>query len=171
MTGRRRAATASVLFTVFGGPGIVLVLVPWLITGYRLPAKAHVAAGVMMIAAGLVPLVESVCRFVVVGRGALIPAVPTEHLVVSGFYRYVRNPMYVGVLTALGGEAVLFWSRGMAVEWLIVAAAFELFVRGDEERRLRRTFHEEYAEFCRNVPRWIPQTRPWRGGAPTATRT
>ena len=66
----------------------------------------------MLILAGLTPGLESVRRFIYVGRGTLMPVAPPEHLVVSGFYRYVRNPMYVGVMVALTGEAILFWNRG-----------------------------------------------------------
>lgn len=161
----RRSIAASVLFTLFGGPGILLVLVPWLLTRFRLPAHlppARTAFAAVSIAAGLVPLLESTIRFVATGRGSLVPLVPTEHLVVTGFYRFVRNPMYIGVFFTLAGEALLFWDRGLEVELLVISICMHLFVRFYEEQKLSRMFGEDYLLFCRNVPRWIPRLTPWR---------
>jgi protein-S-isoprenylcysteine O-methyltransferase Ste14 len=89
--------------------------------------------------------------------------VPTEHLVVSGLYRYVRNPMYVGVGLALAGEALLFWSRHIVIELAIAAVVMDIFVRFYEEPKLTSTFGEEYRRYQRHVGRWIPRVRPWRG--------
>jgi protein-S-isoprenylcysteine O-methyltransferase Ste14 len=116
-----------------------------------------------LIAAGTTPLIESIWRFVQVGRGTLMPAVPTEHLVVSGLYRFVRNPMYVGVLTALAGEALLFARRSMVIYWMVVATTIHLFVLLYEERTLSKRYGEEFEEFKRNVPRWLPRLTPWKG--------
>ena len=162
MASLRRSIVASVLFTVFGGPGIVLVLLPWEITRFRVVPGWNVAAGWLLIAVGLLPLLESIGRFIFVGRGALVPIVPTEQLVVSGLYRYVRNPMYVGVTLALAGEALLFWSSGMVIELTIVAAAFDMFVHFYEEPKLMRTFGDEYLRYHREVRRWFPRRKPWK---------
>lgn len=164
MASFRRSIVASVLFTLFGGPGIVLVLIPWLITRFRIPTDLppeHLVAGPILIVIGLVPLLESIARFVWAGRGALVPNVPTEHLVVSGLYRFVRNPMYVGVLIAILGETLLLWNRGMLLEFFAVAVAFQLFVQFYEEPRLLRTFSIEYVRYRQNVPRWLPRLTPW----------
>ena len=164
----RRSVIVSVLFVVFGGPGILLVLVPWSVTGFRLPADQpwwQVAGCVVAIVGGLMPLLESVWRFVAVGRGTLVPAVPTEHLVVSGLYAYVRNPMYMGVLTVIAAEAALFRSSSLLVELAAAWIGFELFVRFFEEPKLARTFGEEYEAYRRNVRRWVPRLRAWRGTA------
>ena len=153
------------LFTLFGGPGILLVLVPWWVTHFRVPASEpswQVIACGALILGGLIPLLESMWRFVVVGRGTLVPAVPTEHLVISGLYAYVRNPMYLGVLTVVAAEAVLFRSRSLLNELLEAWIAIELFVRFYEERRLARTFPEEYANYRNHVRRWLPRITPWR---------
>ena len=163
MASLRRSIVASVLFTLFGGPGILLALLPWEFTRFRVVPGWNEAVGWALIVLGLVPLMESIGRFIVVGRGALVPVVPTEHLVVSGLYRFVRNPMYVGVTLVLAGEALLFWSRGVAIELAWVAVAVHLFVSFYEEPRLTRTFGEEYQNYQRHVRRWIPRLTPWNG--------
>jgi protein-S-isoprenylcysteine O-methyltransferase Ste14 len=109
-------------------------------------------------------------RFIIVGRGTLVPTTPTVHLVVSGLYRYVRNPMYVGVLTAVLGEAVLFGSRFMIEYFAIVFAGFHLFVCFYEEPTLTRTYPEEYPRYRRHVRRWLPRLSPWNGGDSSSIR-
>ena len=161
----RRSVVVSILFTLFGGPGILLVLVPWLVTGFRVPAAVprwQVLLCVLLIAGGLVPLFESMWRFIAVGRGTLVPTVPTEHLVVSGLYAYVRNPMYLGVLTVLAAQAALLRSRDLLIEFAAAWLAVGLFVRFYEERRLAHTFPEEYALYRKHVRRWLPRLSPWR---------
>jgi protein-S-isoprenylcysteine O-methyltransferase Ste14 len=162
----RRNVIVSVLFTLFGGPGFVLVYLPFWITRFRIPAGEPcwqtLVAGAL-IAAGLGPLLDSICRFIYAGRGTLMPTVPTEHLVVSGMYRYVRNPMYTGVLFALAGEVILFESRRLAVYAAVVWFAVHLFVRFYEEPTLARRYGDEFSTFRRNVPRWLPRLRAWKG--------
>jgi len=157
----------SILFTVFGGPGIVLVYLPFWLTRFRVPAGEtwwQIAIAGVLIAAGVTPLIESARRFIYAGRGTLVPTTPTEHLVVSGFYRYVRNPMYVGVLIALAGETVLFERRVMVAYLAIVWLATHLFVCFYEEPTLTRRYGDEYLRFKLNVPRWLPRLKPWTGG-------
>jgi protein-S-isoprenylcysteine O-methyltransferase Ste14 len=149
---------------IFGGPGLVIVYLPFTITRWRRVPEAGWLSflAFFLIALALLPLLESVIRFVRVGRGTLLPMVPTQVLVVSGFYRYVRNPMYVGVLSAIAGEAILFLSWRLAVYWCGVFALFNLFVLFYEEPKLSKTYGPQYEQFCRNVPRWIPRLTPWR---------
>lgn len=161
----RKSVVVSVLFTLFGGPGILLLLVPWLVTHFRIPTTEPLWQAVgcgAIVACGLVPLLESIWRFIVVGRGSLVPTVPTEHLVVSGLYAYVRNPMYVGVMTILGAETLLFRSTGLLIEFAVTWLGIELFVRFFEEPELARTYPEEYANYRKHVRRWLPRLRPWR---------
>ena len=165
MASLRRSVIVSILFTVFGGPGIVLVFLPLWITRFRIPAGEPLIQAVLaaaLIVLGLVPLLESIRRFILVGRGTLAPPVPTEHLVVSGLYRYVRNPMYVGVLVALGGETLLFWSRSMAIYTVLVGLGFHLFVRLYEERTLAHRHPADYLRYKSHVPRWLPRLTPWQ---------
>jgi protein-S-isoprenylcysteine O-methyltransferase Ste14 len=167
MESSRRNGIVSVLFVLFGGPAIVLVYVPFWITRFRIPLGEpswQIVIAAALIVPGLLPALESMKRFVVVGRGTLVPAVPTKHLVVTGMYRYVRNPMYVGILTALAGETLVFRSRDLAVLTVFFWLATHLFVCFYEERTLTRRYGDEYLRFQRHVPRWLPRLRPWNGG-------
>jgi protein-S-isoprenylcysteine O-methyltransferase Ste14 len=90
-----------------------------------------------------------------------MPAAPTERLVVGGFNRFVRNPMYVGLLTAILGQALLFDSPWLVlyavIGWIVTAS----FVHWYEEPTLVRAYGEQYEEYRRNVPAWTPRLRPW----------
>jgi protein-S-isoprenylcysteine O-methyltransferase Ste14 len=165
MASFRRNIVVSVLFTVFGGPGILLVYLPLWITRFHIPSAEppwQKLLGAALIFAGLTPLLDSIRRFIYVGRGTLVPGVPTERLVVTGLYRYVRNPMYVGVLVALAGEAALFGSRDLAILAALAWMGFHLFVRFHEEPALARSYPEDFPEYQRHVPRWLPRWTPYR---------
>ncbi|HUN86271.1 MAG TPA: isoprenylcysteine carboxylmethyltransferase family protein [Terracidiphilus sp.] len=168
MSSLRRNIAISALFTLFGGPALVLGYIPWTITRYRIPAAqspAQILLAALIILAGLIPLLESILRFIFVGRGTLVPLAPPRHLVVSGLYRRVRNPMYVGVLTSISGEALLFRNRDMLIYLAIVALAMHLFVCLYEEPKLARSFPVEYARYKLHVSRWIPRFTPWKPSA------
>jgi protein-S-isoprenylcysteine O-methyltransferase Ste14 len=95
------------------------------------------------------------------GHGTPAPIAPPERLVAVGFYRYVRNPMYVGFFVGWAGLWVVFgranWPALTVA--LLVVAGVALFVQLYEEPTLRRMFGAEYKEYCRNVPRWFPRIR------------
>ncbi|HTS11929.1 MAG TPA: isoprenylcysteine carboxylmethyltransferase family protein [Candidatus Limnocylindrales bacterium] len=97
------------------------------------------------------------------GRGTPAPMIPPRRLVVVGFYRYVRNPMYVGFITGWISLWVIFGRMSLAAlaVALIAVVGVASFVRLYEEPTLRGTFGAQYNEYCRNVPRWIPRIRPW----------
>jgi protein-S-isoprenylcysteine O-methyltransferase Ste14 len=159
------AAIGSTLFFVIA-PGTVAALVPWLITHWRLePAFFGLEAlryvGVALIVLGLVPLIESFARFAA-HAGTPAPVAPTAKLVVTGFYRHVRNPMYVGLFAILVGQALMFSSVALLVYAACVAAVVHAFVRLYEEPTLSKTYCEEYSAYCANVARWIPRLSPWR---------
>ncbi len=166
MRSQKSNVLISALFVVFGGPGLVLVYVPLWITRFRVPPEephAQIALAAALILAGLIPLFESIVRFVRVGRGTLVPTAPTERLVVSGLYRRVRNPMYVGVLLSLAGETVFFRSRGLLLFLASAWLATHVFVCFYEEPTLTRRHPQEYPLYRRHVPRWLPRITPWRG--------
>src|SRR3954451_5188921 len=160
---RIKAALGSLAFLILA-PGVVAGLVPWLITGWQpLPPGQGFGAirwtGGIPIAAGLVVIVEAFARFAWKGLGTPAPVAPTQRLVVSGFYRFVRNPMYLAVLVLIFGQAVLFAHLGVALYGVVIAAAFDTFVRLYEEPTLRAAYSDEYVAYCTAVPRWIPRFR------------
>jgi protein-S-isoprenylcysteine O-methyltransferase Ste14 len=160
-------------------PGTVAGLVPWWITRWRvappffgLPAIRRV--GVLLIAAAVPVLLESFGRFALQGLGTPAPVLPTKHLVVKGFYRWVRNPMYVAVQSLILGQALLFGSTSLLLYGFCVGLVMHLFVIAYEEPTLRRSFGPEYEAYCAHVPRWFPRFRPWsQGGSarPGASRS
>ncbi len=97
------------------------------------------------------------------GHGTPAPIAPPQRLVVVGFYRYVRNPMYVGFFGGWLGLWVVFGRANTSVLMgaVAVVAGVVLFVQFYEEPTLRRMFGAEYEEYCRNVRRWLPRMRAW----------
>jgi protein-S-isoprenylcysteine O-methyltransferase Ste14 len=162
---RSTAAIGSAVFFVLA-PGVVAGLIPWLLTrwqaGEPLPywMPLRVIGGILLIA-GLIALLSAFVRFVVEGLGTPAPVAAPERLVVGGVYRYVRNPMYVAVLAAIVGQALLLGRLVLllyaAGTWLVVAA----FVRFYEEPTLTRRFGADYEAYRRAVPAWRPRLRPW----------
>jgi len=153
----------NVLFAILL-PGTVTVLVPWLIISGRPvglnwnPSRA-LALLPMMVGVGV--LLRCIWDFAVAGRGTLAPVDPPKDLVVRGLYRYVRNPMYVGVLLVLLGEAWFFNSRALLVYAAGCFVTVHAFVLLYEEPNLRRKFGGSYARYCETVNRWLPK-RPTR---------
>jgi len=163
MAGRIKAALGSLAFLVLA-PGVVAGLIPWLITDWRpLPPGDGLGAirwtGLVLIAGGLAVVLEAFARFAWEGLGTPAPVAPTRTLIVNGFYRFVRNPMYVAVIALIFGQAVLFASWAVALYGVLIAAAFHTFVRLYEEPTLERAYGLEYAAYCDATPRWIPRFR------------
>jgi protein-S-isoprenylcysteine O-methyltransferase Ste14 len=161
------AILGSATFLVLA-PGVVAGYVPWRICRWRVGApllgiRWFRFVGVLLIAAGLLVLLDSFARFALQGLGTPAPIFPTRHLVVSGLFRYVRNPMYLAVVMLILGQGVFFGSICILEYGVVVWVGFNLFVLLYEEPTLRKTFGLEYQEFCANVPRWIPHLRPWGG--------
>ena len=154
----RSLAFRAALFIVLV-PGSIAGWLPWYISGWRRPrldgALGYV--GVFFAVLGWLVLLWCARDFAVRGRGTPNPADPPRALVVDGLYRFVRNPMYVAIVTSLLGQAAMF--RSSAVVWYaaIVAAAFHLRVVLYEEPKLTELFGDSYADYRRRVPRWIPR--------------
>jgi len=147
-------------------PGVVAGLAPWWISrggtnrvslGWPLKGPA-----VMLIAAGAAVLLDSFSRFALKGLGTPAPVFPTRNLVVTGLYRYVRNPMYLAVVAVILGQSLLLGSARVLVYGALVGLVFHLFVVVYEEPTLRAKYGSEYENFRSNVPRWVPRLRPWR---------
>ncbi len=116
--------------------------------------------GSLLLAVGALILIDSFARFAIKGLGTPAPVFPTRHLVITGIYRYVRNPMYVAVVFLILGQGLMFGNPRVLEYGAVVWLAVHLFVIGYEEPTLRNTFGNEYKVFCQAVPRWIPRAKP-----------
>jgi len=166
---RRAFALAGTALFLVLAPGCVAGLTPRWISHwqFRTPFPGYAplrVIGAMLIAAGTFVVLDSFARFALQGLGTPAPIFPTRHLVVKGFYLYVRNPMYVAIVAVIMGQAVLLGNVRVFQYGLFAWLIAHLFVLEYEEPTLRRTFGAEYESFCANVPRWIPRLTPWRGG-------
>jgi protein-S-isoprenylcysteine O-methyltransferase Ste14 len=159
------AAASSVFFLI--APATVAGAIPWWLTRWRvadpLPYGRLVQmGGILLIVVAVSVLVHAFVRFVFEGRGTPSPVAPAAHLVIGGPYRYVRNPMYLAVLSAVIGQAIVLAQRSLLVYAGALAAAFVSFVRLYEEPTLESQFGEAYEAYRRAVPGWWPRLRPWR---------
>jgi len=162
-----RRPVAALVATAFfaAAPGTTAGLVPWLITGWRLPDggtpwRVAQGLGVVLIVVGLVPPVHAFAAFVRAG-GTPMPLTPTQHLVVTGFNRHLRNPMYAGLILVIAGQALLF-RNGWLILWAAVFwATTASFVRWYEEPALAQQFGAEYRTYRHHVPAWYPRLSPW----------
>ena len=106
--------------------------------------------------------------FMAIGKGTPLPTSPPKYFVAAGPYRFVRNPMVLGLLLVLGGEAALYQSKAVWLYGLLIFAAFYLYIRLVEEPQLSRRFGASYDAYRRQVPRWIP--RRISGALPPTTQ-
>ena len=159
------AIVGSSAFLVLA-PGFVAGMVPWWISHWRVETAlvglpvVRLAGGALL-ALGVAGLLDSFGRFAIQGIGTPAPVFPTRHLVVTGLYRYVRNPMYVAVVSAILGQGLILGNIQLLEYGAVVWVLFHLFVLVYEEPNLRATFGSEYTTFCAEVPRWIPRFTPW----------
>jgi protein-S-isoprenylcysteine O-methyltransferase Ste14 len=166
------AAAISVAWGVAVG-GTFGALLPYLLGDWHLhhPAPywaAARAAGILLIGAGLAPVVQAFIEFTR-ADGTPVPVAAPPRLVVRGSYRFVRNPIYAGFVAVLAGQVLLTGSLGLleytAVAWGVGAAAVRLY----EEPTLARRFGADYAAYRHAVRAWIPRLRPWAPGGPAAS--
>lgn len=162
---RAAAVAGSALFLVIA-PGTLALYVPWALGGWQMapPLLGFVPLrwlGMLLIAVGAPVLLDSFARFAWQGLGTPAPIAPPQHLVITGLYRYVRNPMYVAVTSLIFGQGLLLGNADVLVYGLVLWLAFHVFVLVYEEPVLRDKFGDEYTEFCANVGRWWPRLRPW----------
>jgi protein-S-isoprenylcysteine O-methyltransferase Ste14 len=160
---RLTAAFGSLVFLVVA-PGVVAGLIPWWLTRWEVeepfPFWAPLrVVGAVLVAVGVLALLDSFRRFVVEGLGTPAPVAPTEELVVSGLYRYVRNPMYVAVAATIFGQALVLGQLVLFAYGAAFVAVVAAFVRWYEEPTLARTYGEQYEAYRRSVPGWLPRRR------------
>lgn len=143
-------------------PLTVLVIVPLLIEPNRQIQLNFISAlGFLIILTGLTLMFLTIRMFIRIGKGTLAPWHPTRKLVTRSLYAHMRNPMILGVNIVLIGEAITFRSINILI-WagcfFILNTVYFIF---SEEPGLTKRFGEEYEEYKRNVPRWIPRRKPW----------
>jgi protein-S-isoprenylcysteine O-methyltransferase Ste14 len=150
----------TVLFTILV-PGFVALRVPYDLLGQKyLPGRGPLAwLGISCFITGACIYFCCAWEFAARGLGTPAPIAPTKYLVVSGLHRYVRNPMYIGVLLVILGQAALFHAPRLAEYGTLCILLAHLFVLFYEEPTLHRQFGESYEQYLRTVPRWIPRCR------------
>ena len=159
--------TAAWLRAILILPGNVLVTIPVLLlylTGYQWPEESRwpwIVAGGALFAAGLALAVWTMRLFAVRGRGTAAPWNPPKRLVVAGPYRHVRNPMMTSVFTMLAGETLVTGSFVLAIWFGVFFLVNAIYLPWVEEKELERRFGNDYLEYRRNVPRWLPRLSAW----------
>ncbi|HTR26486.1 MAG TPA: isoprenylcysteine carboxylmethyltransferase family protein [Terriglobales bacterium] len=154
------ALVKTTIFTIFV-PGTVAGYIPWRLERDAIAVSGIEAwAAIALIGSGIIIYLSTAFwGFALVGEGTPAPIAPTKILVVRGLYRYVRNPMYIGVALVIAGQAWLFHSRHVAIYLACVLVIVNFFVIMYEEPTLKRQFGEEYDRYRVDVPRWIPKIR------------
>lgn len=154
-------------------PGTVLVFVPAAILfaargtpfspDFQYPMEITFLLAMALISAGGYLAIRTATLFTRSGEGTPAPWDPPKKLVISGPYRYVRNPMISGIILILLGEAILFNSWPLLLWTIFFLAGNMLYIPRIEEKGLLRRFGEPYTVYMHSVPRWIPRFRHWDG--------
>ena len=149
----------NLLFTLIA-PGTVSIIFPYLITQNHHPAShiTVICAVILFIIGGAI-YTWCVWDFASYGRGTPAPIDAPKRLVVRGLYRYVRNPMYLGVLTILLAWIILYQTLGLLIYTVIVFTCFNAFVIFYEEPHLENIFGDDYLAYKLKVGRWLPRFR------------
>jgi protein-S-isoprenylcysteine O-methyltransferase Ste14 len=156
-------ALKTLIFTIVV-PGTAAVYIPYLLlsSGLRplaLELGAFRLLGLAPLALGVLIYLWCAWDFTFAGRGTPAPIAPPQTLVVRGLYRFVRNPMYVGVLLVVLGEAIVLESALLLLYGVLLFVIFHLFVLSYEEPALQRQFGMSYEQYRNAIPRWLPNLR------------
>ena len=151
-------AVKSLLFFILA-PGMVAGVIPLALfrTGSRIETGLFSYLALPLWLSGIAMLIWCFWDFVQKGRGTPAPIDPPKDLVVSGLYKYVRNPMYVGVLWVIVGHFLWFGFWNLLIYATIVFIAFNTFVTFYEEPNLKQRFGTTYEDYLQRVPRWLPK--------------
>ncbi|NQT68384.1 MAG: isoprenylcysteine carboxylmethyltransferase family protein [Desulfobacteraceae bacterium] len=163
--------TWSLMKAIIILPGTVLVFVPTAILivsrGTRFypdlqyPTEVTFFLAMAIVSTGGYLAVRTATLFTKSGDGTPAPWEPPKKLVITGPYRYVRNPMISGAILILLGETVLFNSWPLFLWTIVFLAGKMLYLPFIEEKELKQRFGEPYLEYMAHVPRWIPRFRVW----------
>ena len=159
----------TALHLILGGllvPGTILLVVPGLLVWlYPIelpnPTLVRYWFAKVMLPVGLVLMGTATAQFVVSGRGTPAPWAPPQDLVTTGLYAYMRNPMMIGMLLMLGGEALLLASNAIGVWCAVVAPLVSAHTRFIEEPAMHAKFGDAYSTYKSNVPGWLPRFKAW----------
>jgi protein-S-isoprenylcysteine O-methyltransferase Ste14 len=150
----------NLFFTILQ-PGMVAGFIPyWIVRNHLIeiiekPAGVFQFMAILLFTAGFVTTITCILRFAFEGKGTLSPADETKQLVIGGLYRYSRNPMYVGVMLMLIGEALFTSSKDLWIYAAVIFSCFHLFILMHEEPRLQRDFGDQYSVYRKKVRRWL----------------
>ncbi|MBN1384384.1 MAG: isoprenylcysteine carboxylmethyltransferase family protein [Elusimicrobia bacterium] len=160
------------LRTIILLPGTVLVFIPAIILittrdpifplELISPFNVWFWIALLSAVAGLVLSVWTSTLFLKFGEGTPAPWDPPKKMVIRGPYRYVRNPMITGVLLILLAESILLKSWQIAVWTAVFFIGNSIYFPLSEEKDLEKRFGDEYRNYKKNVPRWIPRLRAWK---------
>ena len=143
-------------------PITTLIIVPfYIVENFNIRFTIITIIGFLLLVSGLFVLILTISTFIRIGRGTLAPWSPTRKLITGGIYGYVRNPMIIGVITALIGESFVLLSFNIiiwAVMFFFINTVYFILY---EEPSLEKRFGKEYMEYKRDVPRWIPRSKPF----------
>ncbi len=149
----------KILFFMTIGPGSIIVFIPCLIIAFLGPSGFYKIKpqyfGIIPVLIGLAMSLWCFFDFILIGKGTPVPIDPPKKLVIVGMYRFVRNPMYIGILFLLFGEAIFFKSFVLLGYTACVYCLFHIFIIGFEEPMLKTKFGKEYEDYCNIVPRWL----------------
>jgi len=167
---KKATSTFDHLKSILALPFMVLVIIPgilfyltrtWNFNPIEKVPNGSII-GVILVIIGLLLFAQSVILFVKVGKGTLAPWDPTKKLVVKSLYRYVRNPMILGVLIILLAESLLFSSTILLVWAMTFFLINHIYFVSKEEPDLIKRFGVEFTEYLQNVPRWLPRIKGWK---------
>jgi len=149
------------IFSFIALPGLAAIIAPPLIAYFDLFRMGRWGMGLPVLCAGAFILIWCVRDFYAMGKGTLAPWDPPKVLVVAGFYRFVRNPMYLGVLLLVLGWGMYYRSPAVLLYDIVLFVSFHLMVVFSEEPRLNAQFGEQWDSYRNGVHRWLPRIKPW----------
>ena len=162
-----RSLNFRVVKAILALPVTVCVLIPAILlylSGWQWGDGClwRLMVGAICLLAGLTLAIWTIRLFQNKGKGTLAPWDATKHLITSGPYAYVRNPMITGIFLILTGEACLLGSYAIGIWTVLFLVINMIYFPLSEEPGLRARFGKEYDTYCQNVPRYIPRLTPWK---------